>query len=103
MRPGADPHADARRYPDAVGLLLDSYSPAAAGGTGERFDWARAPNDLGKPLILAGGLDPSNVAEAIRRVRPWAVDVSSGVERSKGIKDADKIAAFLRAVALAGG
>ncbi len=102
MRPGVDPHADARCYADASGLLLDSFSPVAAGGTGECFDWSRVPGDLAKPVILAGGLDPANVAEAIARVRPYAVDVSSGVERSKGIKDAAKIAAFLRAVAQAG-
>lgn len=99
MRPEADCHAEECRYVDAAGMLLDTYSPVAAGGTGERFDWARVPENLAKPVILAGGLDPSNVAEAVRRVRPYAVDVSSGVEQSKGIKDPARIAAFLRAVA----
>jgi phosphoribosylanthranilate isomerase len=98
MRPETDLHAEERRYRDAAGILLDTYSPAAAGGTGERFDWARVPEDLARPVILAGGLDPSNVIEAVRRVRPYAVDVSSGVEQSKGIKDAARITAFLRAV-----
>ncbi len=91
-------HAEDRRYADAAGLLLDTYSPAAAGGTGVAFDWSRIPSDLNKPLILAGGLTPANVAEAVRRVHPYAVDVSSGVEVAKGIKDAKKISAFIEAV-----
>ena len=87
-----------RKYGDAAGFLLDTYSPEAAGGTGQVFDWRRAPRDLDRPLILAGGLTPANVADAIKQVQPYAVDVSSGVEQSKGIKDAAKIAAFLRSV-----
>lgn len=98
MTPDVDLHAQDRRYADAAGLLLDAYSPAAAGGTGETFDWSRIPRDLKKPLILAGGLTSANVAEAIRRVRPYAVDVSSGVESEKGIKDSAKIDAFIQAV-----
>ena len=90
--------AQAQGYSDAAGFLLDTYSPVAAGGTGQVFDWSRVPRDLGRPLILAGGLTPENVAAAIKQVRPYAVDVSSGVEQSKGIKDAAKIAAFLRSV-----
>lgn len=86
----------ARRYADAAGLLLDTFSPQAAGGTGVTFDWTRVPRDLGRPVILAGGLTPENVGRAVAAVRPYAVDVSSGVESSKGIKDADKIAAFIR-------
>ncbi len=78
--------------------MLDTYSERAAGGTGEIFDWARVPAGLGKPLVLAGGLTPDNVASAIASVGPYAVDVSSGVERAKGVKDADKIEAFVRAV-----
>ena len=79
----------------ARGLLLDAYVPGVPGGTGERFDWSLIPPDLPKAVILSGGLAPDNVAEAIQRVRPWAVDVSSGVEQAKGIKDAHKIAQFI--------
>jgi len=99
MGEGVDPAAAARRYAPAAGLLLDAFSEAARGGTGTRFDWARVPADLGLPLILAGGLTPDNVAAAVRTVRPYAVDVSSGVERAKGLKDEDKIKAFMRGVA----
>ena len=100
MRASEDPQIPmhAQRYNDAAGFLLDTYTPAAAGGTGQVFDWSRVPQELGRPLILAGGLTPENVAAAIKQVRPYAVDVSSGVEQSKGIKDAAKIAAFLRSV-----
>ena len=79
----------------ACGLLLDAWVPGVPGGTGERFDWTLIPANLPKPVILSGGLTPGNVAEAVQRVRPWAVDVSSGVEVSKGIKDAHKIAQFI--------
>jgi phosphoribosylanthranilate isomerase len=79
----------------ARGLLLDAFVPGVPGGTGERFDWSLIPANLPKPVILSGGLSPDNVAEAVERVRPWAVDVSSGVEVSKGIKDAHKIAQFI--------
>jgi len=79
----------------ARGLLLDAFVPGVAGGTGERFDWTLIPAALPKPFILSGGLAPDNVAEAVRRVRPWAVDVSSGVEAAKGIKDARKMAQFI--------
>jgi phosphoribosylanthranilate isomerase len=96
MEAGIDAAAEARRYPDAAGVLLDTHHPQLAGGSGETFDWTRVPADLGKPLILAGGLTPDNVAAAVRAVHPYAVDVSSGVELSKGIKDAAKIAAFIR-------
>ncbi|HET9462349.1 MAG TPA: phosphoribosylanthranilate isomerase [Thiobacillus sp.] len=82
-------------FAGARGLLLDAYVPGVPGGTGERFDWRLIPPDLPKPVILSGGLTPDNVAEAVQRVRPWAVDVSSGVEVSKGIKDAHKIAQFI--------
>lgn len=85
-------------YFDARGLLLDSHAPGAAGGTGESFDWNTIPQDLPQPLILAGGLDVDNVAEAIRTVKPYAVDVSSGVESEKGFKDADLITAFMNKV-----
>ena len=96
VRPGVDLLQYARRYPTAKGLLLDAFVDGSQGGTGSTFDWALIPDQLPLPLILAGGLHQGNVADAIRRVRPWAVDVSSGVEASKGIKDAAKIAAFIR-------
>jgi phosphoribosylanthranilate isomerase len=98
MREGVDLHLEARRFDDAAGLVLDSFVPGQSGGSGQTFDWARIPRDLAKPVILAGGLTPENVGEAIRRVRPAAVDVSSGVERAKGIKDHARIAAFIDAV-----
>lgn len=79
----------------ARGLLLDAWVQGVQGGTGERFDWDLIPPQLSGPVILSGGLTPGNVAEAIGRVHPWAVDVSSGVEISKGIKDAHKIAQFI--------
>jgi phosphoribosylanthranilate isomerase len=98
VKPGVDLLQFAALYADAQGLLLDAWSEGAHGGTGERFDWALIPPDLPRPVILAGGLHPGNVAEAVRAVRPWAVDVSSGVEAAKGIKDAAKIAAFIKEV-----
>jgi phosphoribosylanthranilate isomerase len=98
MKPDVDLREMARLYGDATGLLLDTYVAGAAGGSGQAFDWNRIPRDLGKPVILAGGLTPENVAEAIRKVSPFAVDVSSGVEQSKGVKDANKISAFIEAV-----
>lgn len=93
--------AYADRYPDAQGFLVDSHAPGAAGGTGETFDWTQVPHDYAKPIILAGGLHPENVAEAIRISRVYAVDVSSGVESAAGIKDAAKVAAFMQAVTAA--
>jgi len=98
VKPGVDLLQSAALYGDAQGWLLDAWSEAAHGGTGERFDWDLIPPDLPRPVVLAGGLSPANVAAAIRRVRPWAVDVSSGVEAGKGIKDAALIAAFMKEV-----
>ncbi|HEY6820937.1 MAG TPA: phosphoribosylanthranilate isomerase [Burkholderiales bacterium] len=90
-----------RPFSGAMAWLLDSHVEAY-GGVGERFDWSLVPAVLrsggDKPLILSGGLARENVAEAVRRVRPWGVDVSSGVESAKGIKDAAKIAAFIAEV-----
>ena len=86
--------SQSKAYKNARGLLLDSHAQGAAGGTGESFDWERIP-DLDKPVILAGGLTVENVAAAIRDVRPWAVDVSSGVEQDKGIKSVDLMSAFM--------
>lgn len=92
----------ARQYRSARGLLVDAFSEAEAGGTGETFDWRRIEPEvhtaLDTPIILAGGLSPDNVAEAVRQVRPYAVDVSSGVEQARGIKDAARINAFIEAV-----
>lgn len=98
VRPQTDLLQCAADFADASGLLLDAYTPDAHGGTGHRFDWSLIPADLPLPVILAGGLDAGNVAEAVRGVRPWAVDVSSGVEAAKGIKDAAKVAAFISEV-----
>jgi phosphoribosylanthranilate isomerase len=83
----------------ARGLLLDTHDPAAVGGTGRAFDWTLVPQGLARPIILAGGLNAQNVAQAIRQVRPYAVDVSSGVESAPGIKDAAAVREFMRAVA----
>ena len=98
VRPGDDLQAACKHYAAASGILLDAYVPGVPGGTGESFDWSLIPQHLSKPIILAGGLSADNVAEAIRQVRPYAVDVSGGVEQQKGIKDAAKIEAFMRAV-----
>jgi len=98
VRSGVDLVECAARYADAQGLLLDAYVDGVQGGTGESFDWALIPRELSLPVILSGGLHPANVALAVRAVRPYAVDVSSGVEAAKGIKDAAKIAAFIKEV-----
>ncbi|ATP51360.1 phosphoribosylanthranilate isomerase [Pseudomonas sp. ITEM 17296] len=98
VRPGDDLEAACRLYAGARGILLDTYVPGVPGGTGEAFDWSLVPARLSKPIILAGGLDAQNVGRAIAQVRPYAVDVSGGVEQAKGIKDAAKIEAFMRAV-----
>ena len=86
------------RYNGAQGLLLDAFVEGAHGGTGASFDWGLIPQELPLPVILSGGLHAGNVAAAIDQVRPYAVDVSSGVEAGKGIKDAAKIAAFVNEV-----
>jgi phosphoribosylanthranilate isomerase len=88
----------AAEYSDAQALLLDAYAEGVAGGTGQVFDWSLIPANLPLPIVLAGGLNAGNVSAAIQQVRPYAVDVSGGVEVTKGIKDADKIAAFMRGV-----
>ncbi len=97
VRPGLDLLEFAGAFPDARGLLLDAFV-AGYGGGGEVFDWTLIPPDLPGFLVLSGGLTASNVGSAIARVRPVAVDVSSGVETGKGIKDHSKIAAFVAAV-----
>ncbi len=98
VRDGLDLLQYASLFRGAQALLLDAFVPGSHGGTGQTFDWALIPTSLPLPIVLSGGLDAANVASAIRRVRPWAVDVSSGVESDKGIKDAAKIAAFMRGV-----
>lgn len=98
VRPGEDIRARCAEYPQAAGVLLDTFVAGVPGGTGEAFDWSLVPDDPGCPIILAGGLTPENVGRAIRQVRPWAVDVSGGVEAQKGIKDAEKVRAFVGAV-----
>lgn len=98
VKEGVDLIQYATRHTGAKGLLLDTFVEGAPGGTGQEFDWSLVPRDVRLPLILSGGLRPENVARAISQVQPWAVDVSSGVEASKGIKDVDKIAAFMRGV-----
>ena len=98
VRPGLDLVQYASRFNDAQGILLDAYVAGEAGGTGHRFDWDLIPANLPLPLILSGGLDAQNVAAAIQKTQPWAVDVSSGVEISKGIKDVTKVAQFIQEV-----
>jgi phosphoribosylanthranilate isomerase len=98
VRDGADLIQYAQRYLLAKGLLLDTYAADMPGGTGHVFDWDLIPRDLPLPIILSGGLTAENVASAIKHVNPWAVDVSSGVEASKGIKDKYKISAFMQGV-----
>jgi len=97
MRPGLDLLKYAASFSSAQGLLLDAFVEGYGGG-GETFDWSLIPSVLPLPLILSGGLHAGNVAEAVRCVRPWAVDVSSGVEAAKGIKDAARITEFVAGV-----
>lgn len=88
----------AAEYADAKALLLDAFAEGVPGGTGQVFDWTLIPQNLALPVVLAGGLNAENVGQAISHVKPYAVDVSGGVEVSKGIKDAAKIAAFMQGV-----
>lgn len=97
VQPGDDVLAGMARYPGAAGILLDTFVAGVPGGTGETFDWTRVPAHSGRPLVLAGGLTAENVRVAIAQARPYAVDVSGGVECSKGIKDAQKVRAFIAA------
>ena len=89
-----DVEASVKQHPRATGFLLDSHAPGEVGGTGQVFDWSSIPEFV-SPLILAGGLNPSNVGEAVRLLRPWAVDVSSGLESAPGVKDFSKMAEFV--------
>jgi phosphoribosylanthranilate isomerase len=98
VKPGVDLLQYAREFSQAQALLLDAFQEGLHGGTGAVFDWTLVPSTLPLPVVLSGGLTPENVGDAIRRVRPSAVDVSSGVEARKGVKDAEKIAAFIKGV-----
>jgi phosphoribosylanthranilate isomerase len=98
MKPGTELSALTEHYASAKALLLDAYQPGVPGGTGQTFDWSMIA-DVDMPLILAGGLNADNVKQAIQQVRPFAVDVSGGVESEKGIKSHEKISAFMREVA----
>lgn len=95
---GVDLVQCAARYKDAQGLLLDAFIEGTHGGTGVSFDWTLIPHNLPLSVVLSGGLHVNNVVDAIKQVRPWAVDVSSGVEAAKGIKDVAKIATFINEV-----
>ena len=97
MQEGLDVKAAMSEHPNARGFLLDAYRPGVPGGTGETFDWQRVPRDSEAQIVLAGGLVPENVGQAIVAARPQAVDVSGGVEASPGRKDPQKVAAFIRA------
>jgi phosphoribosylanthranilate isomerase len=105
VKPGSDVAALIAQHPGASGILLDTWHPDLKGGTGQTFDWKTFPENTGKPLVLAGGLTPDNVADAVRLTQPYAVDVSGGVEAvdatgrpRKGIKDAALIEAFIAGV-----
>jgi phosphoribosylanthranilate isomerase len=98
MEKGTDLLEWAGRFSSARALLLDAHVAGERGGTGRTFDWAVIPRDLPIPLILSGGLTGDNVGRAVREVKPWAVDVSSGVEASRGVKDPKKIVEFIRSV-----
>jgi len=98
VKPGVDLLQYAQEFHTAKGLLLDAWVEGVRGGTGATFDWALIPRDIPVPVVLSGGLHAGNVEQAVRSVRPWAVDVSSGVESAKGIKDAAKIEAFMTGV-----
>jgi phosphoribosylanthranilate isomerase len=95
MRPNINLHEQRQCYSRAQGLLLDAYKPGVPGGTGDQFDWHRIPSDIAKDVVLAGGIHEHNVQQAIQQVKPWAIDVSGGVESHKGVKDRAKITAFM--------
>ena len=98
VRPELDLAAECEGYAAARGILLDAWQEGVPGGTGKSFDWQLARRQLSLPVILAGGLTSGNVGAAITLLRPWAVDVSGGVERAPGVKDATKLAEFIAAV-----
>jgi len=86
------------KYPAAAGFLFDSHAPGGSGGSGQTFDWSRIPEPLHKPFVLAGGITPDNVFDAIVATRPWGVDVSSGIETEPGVKDGDRMRRFVEEV-----
>lgn len=96
MKEDLDVSAAMAKFPSAVGILLDAYRPGVPGGTGETFDWQRVPQNSSVPVVLAGGLNPNNVAQAVESTKIYGVDVSGGVEASPGKKDTDKMMAFVR-------
>lgn len=98
MAAGSRPEQVLGAHEQAAGFLLDSHGAGEQGGSGVVFDWRAIPDLRGRPLILAGGLTPDNVADAVSQVRPWAVDVSSGVESAPGVKDARRMASFINEV-----
>lgn len=98
VRQQGDIEAAFEQFRGAGGLLVDAWDPERYGGTGKRFNWSLIPDNRPMPLILAGGLASDNVASAVEQVRPWAVDVSGGVESSKGVKDRAKISDFINEV-----
>lgn len=98
VRPELDLLQYASGFSTAKALLLDAYVTGQAGGTGKTFDWDLIPRNLPLPLVLSGGLTPANVGGAVQKIKPWAVDVSSGVESSPGIKDIAKISEFIKGV-----
>ncbi len=100
MKDDIDLLSASKDYQQASALLLDAYKPGVPGGTGDAFDWQRIPESMANKIILAGGLSADNVATAVQSVQPYAVDVSGGVEASKGIKDPKKIQQFMRGVEL---
>lgn len=98
MREGMDVGAAIQQHPNACGILLDAYRAGVPGGTGETFDWQRIPEEYASSVILAGGLNPQNINDAIAQVQPYAVDVSGGVETAPGKKDPEKVNAFIKNV-----
>lgn len=98
MGNGDDPLQEIARFPSAYGFVLDGHCVGEAGGSGQRFDWNRLPAHVSRPILLAGGLRPDNVAEAVAEAHPWGVDVASGIETSAGIKDAHAMRQFVAAV-----
>jgi phosphoribosylanthranilate isomerase len=98
MGAGGAWQATVEAHPRAAALLFDGHARGEPGGAGQRFDWSAIPHDTGRPIVMAGGLTPGNIGEAIRSVRPYAVDVSSGTESAPGVKDMDKMRRFIAAV-----
>ena len=99
MHPGLDVTAGLQAYRSASGILLDAWRKGVPGGTGDTFDWQRVPRESGRPLVLAGGLTPDNVAAAIAATGVYGVDVSGGVESAPGVKDFSRVAEFIQRAA----